>query len=293
MPCKVSPKYALIHFMNKLPEDKLKIKLIALDLDDTLLDKDAQISEENVKALQKCVEKGIYVVLCSGRAEDGILPFVRRLDIAGKECGRFLIAINGCSVFDLHKRVQIYCKSVPSDILLRANELSEEMDLLSEVYSPDTIYYRKETKWTRLDVDLCLLKGEEVEDYESFLKEKSFPKMLIPGEPERLQVLQEKLKSEFKDRAVVFTSKPYFLELLPPNCGKGEAIEYLAKTLGFGLDECMCFGDSMNDENMIVKCEHSVAMKNGLDYIKDKAKYVSEKTNNESGVADFINKFVL
>ena len=64
---------------------KLPVNLIALDLDDTLLNDDRQITDLNVKALRECVQKGIYVVLCSGRAEDAILPFVRRLEIAGKD----------------------------------------------------------------------------------------------------------------------------------------------------------------------------------------------------------------
>ena len=65
--------------------NKYDIRLIALDLDDTLLNDDRQISDGNVAALRECAERGIYVVLCSGRAEDAILPFVRRLEIAGKE----------------------------------------------------------------------------------------------------------------------------------------------------------------------------------------------------------------
>ena len=96
---------------------KLDVKLIALDLDDTLLDDNRQISDENVKALQECASRGIYVVLCSGRAEDAILPFVRRLEIAGTKAGRFIVAINGCSIFDLHERKQIFCQKVQPDIL--------------------------------------------------------------------------------------------------------------------------------------------------------------------------------
>ncbi|MCR5219078.1 Cof-type HAD-IIB family hydrolase [Treponema sp.] len=272
--------------------EKLNPKLIALDLDDTLLDKNTQIPEENVKALQQCAQKGIYVVLCSGRAEEGILPFVRKLDIAGSQAGRFLIAINGCSVFDLHLRQQIYKKTVDADVLLRADQLATENGLDTEVYSPDTIFYAKETKWTRLDVDLCHVKGEIIEDYKNFLK-KGFPKMLIPGEPEKVAVLQDKLKAEFGDRAVIFTSKPFFLELLPPACGKGEAIEYLCSHLGFGIEEAMCFGDSMNDESMIRKCGYGVAMCNGLDYIKNIADYVTEDDNNSGGVGRFIQKYVL
>ena len=92
--------------------EKLNVKLIALDLDDTLLNNDRQISDENVAALQECARRGIYIVLCSGRAEDAILPFVRRLEVAGLETGKYLIAINGCSIFDMHKRQQIFCSKV-------------------------------------------------------------------------------------------------------------------------------------------------------------------------------------
>jgi hypothetical protein len=271
---------------------KLDVKLIALDLDDTLLNDDRQISDGNVEALRKCAEKGIYVVLCSGRAEDAILPFVRRLEIAGKEAGRFIIAINGCSIFDMHTRQQIFCQKVKPEILLRTNEIAESYGLKTEVYTPDTIYYKQATKWTKLDVDLCGLKGEAVENYTEFLK-KSFTKMLVPGEPEELQELQKILRAEFGNRAVIFTSKPYFLEVLPPNCGKGEAVEWLSNQLGFGLENTMGFGDSMNDETLIRMAGYGVAMINGLDEIKKIANFVTDLDNNHDGVGDFLQKHVL
>ena len=278
--------------MQKLPKEKLNVKLIALDLDDTLLNKDTAISEDNVRALQRAAALGIYVVLCSGRAEDAILPYMRKLNIAGTQAGRYLIAVNGCSVFDLHARQQIYKRVVDPEILLHADEETEKMGLRSEVYTPDTIYYREETKWTKLDVDLCGLKGKTVANYRDFLQ-KGFVKMLIPGEPDELLVLQDKLKADFGDSAVVFTSKPFFLEILPPNCGKGESIKWLSEHIGLPSGSTMGFGDSMNDESMIRLCDYGVAMCNGLDYIKDIADFVTEKDNNHSGVGDFIQKYVL
>lgn len=272
--------------------DKLDIRLIALDLDDTLLNDNREITDGTVAALRECAERGIYVVLCSGRAEDAILPFVRRLEIAGKEAGRFLIAINGCSIFDLHKRQQVFCRKVEPEILIRTNEIAEARGLRSEVYTPDTIYYREETKWTKLDVDLCGLKGAAVADYDEFLKT-GFTKMLVPGEPAELLELQAELRAEFGDRAVIFTSKPYFLEILPPNCGKGEAVSWLASELGFGMDKVMGFGDSMNDESMIRMAGYGIAMCNGLPYIQEAADFVTEQDNNNSGVGNFIRKYVL
>lgn len=277
---------------NKLPNKKLDVKLIALDLDDTLLNDNREIPENTILALRKCAEKGIYVVLCSGRAEDGILPFIRKLEIAGTQAGKFLIAINGCSVFDLHSRTQIYKKIVPTEVLLHCDDEAEKMGLDSEIYTPDTIFYAKETKWTRLDVDLCHLKGEVAKDYKKLL-EKGSCKMLIPGEPEKLIILQEKLKKDLGEKAVIFTSKPYFLEILPPNCGKGEAISWLANHIGIDIKNCMGFGDSMNDESMIKLCGYGIAMENGLDYVKNIADFVTEKDNNHGGVGDFIEKYVL
>lgn len=271
---------------------KLDVKLIALDLDDTLLNDNREITDMTVATLRECVERGIYVVLCSGRAEDAILPFVRRLEIAGKQGGRFLIAINGCSIFDLHKRLQIFCKKVEPEILIRTNQMAEIHGLRTEVYTPDTIYYREETKWTKLDVDLCGLKGAKVENYNEFLK-KGFTKMLVPGEPAELLQLQNELRSEFGNRAVIFTSKPYFLEILPPNCGKGEAVNWLVNELGFGMDKVMGFGDSMNDESLIRMAGYGVAMSNGLEKIKSIADFVTDYDNNHDGVGFFIKENVL
>ena len=251
-----------------------------------------QITDVTVEALRDCARKGIYIVLCSGRAEDAILPFVRKLEIAGMEAGRFLIAINGCSIFDLHKRQQIFCRKVESDILLRTNEIAEARGLRSEVYTPDTIYYREETQWTKLDVDLCGLKGAAVENYEDFLKT-GFTKMLVPGDPAQLLDLQRELRAEFGDRAVIFTSKPYFLEILPPNCGKGEAVSWLANELKIPMEKTMGFGDSMNDESLIRMTGHGVAMCNGLEAIKSIARHVTDCDNNHDGVGDFIKKYVL
>ena len=75
------------------------------------------------------------------------------------------------------------------------------------------------------------LKGVEDPNYDELLKT-GFTKMLVPGDPKVLLTLQDELRAEFGEKAVIFTSKPYFLEILPPNCGKGEAVLWLANHLG-------------------------------------------------------------
>ena len=145
---------------------------------------------------------------------------------------------------------------------------------------------------TKLDVDLCGLKGVAVSNYDDFIKQ-GFTKMLIPGEPEQLLELQKILRDEFGSRAVIFTSKPYFLELLPPDCGKGEAVTWLANELHIPIEQTMGFGDSMNDESLIRMTGHGVAMCNGLDAIKSIAAYVTEYNNNNDGVGQFLYTHVI
>ncbi|MBQ1726555.1 MAG: HAD-IIB family hydrolase, partial [Treponema sp.] len=81
--------------------------------------------------------------------------------------------------------------------------------------------------------------------------------------------------------------------ILPPNCGKGEAISWLSDHIGLDKNRTMGFGDSMNDESMIRLCKYGVCMKNGLDYIKGIADFTTEYDNNSSGVGMFIEKNVL
>ena len=276
----------------KLPENKLNVKLIAFDLDDTLLNKETKITPRTLAAIQKAASQGIYIVLCSGRAENGILPYVRALNIAGSQQGRYLIAFNGASIFDLHLRKQIYTNQVDTEILKYVYSEAKKRDMPSVVYAPSIVYSWKDTEWARMDAKLCNLKFELVEDFEKFL-ENGFPKMLVPSEPEKVKELKEFLCEKLAGRADIFISKPFFLEVMSAGVGKGPSILKLADLLGIPHEMTMAFGDSMNDESMLRHCQYGVAMSNGLDYIKDICKFVTRYDNNNDGIADFLENYVL
>lgn len=278
--------------MQKLPNGKVAPKLVALDLDDSLLNNELLISDRTVSAVQKAAEQNIYVVICSGRSPSAILPFVRRLDLAGTEQGRYAVASNGSVVVDLHKREEIYSAKVDGDVLAQAKKAADKVGLPCQVYSSSMVYASVDNEYTRMDSKLTGVPSEVVPDFENFVKS-GFAKMMVPGDPKILVGLQKELAARFEGRAVVLISKPYFLEILPANCGKGEALEFLCGRLGINMKDVMAFGDSMNDESMIVKCGLSVAMSNGLDKIKDEAAFVTRLTNDQDGIADFVEQFVL
>ncbi len=276
----------------KIPESKLNVKLIALDLDDTLLNKDCIITPKTLSALHKACDQGIYVVLCSGRANNGILPYVKQLNISDKQYGKYIIAFNGSSIYDLQKNQEFYKQSVPPEILHYVYQEAKNRGISSIVYSPDTIFSWEDSEWAKLDAKLCNLKFEVKQDFDSFLNN-DFPKMLVPSEPEKITALKEFLSEKIGDKADIFISKPFFLEVMPKNVGKGSAINILAQKLNLPPNSTMAFGDSMNDEQMIRLCTYGVAMKNGLDYIKNIADFVTESDNNNDGIAEFLEKYVL
>jgi hydroxymethylpyrimidine pyrophosphatase-like HAD family hydrolase len=91
----------------------------------------------------------------------------------------------------------------------------------------------------------------------------------------------------------LFTSKPYFLEILPPGVDKGYALSKIAEKEGVSAEEVMAVGDSMNDESMLRWAGLGIAMLNGEEGAKKAAREVSRYTNDEDGVADLIERHVL
>lgn len=279
-------------FSEKIPGEKLNVCLIAFDLDDTLLNGAGEISGRTVDVIRLCARRGIFIVLCSGRAENGILPFVRRLDIAGTAAGRYIICINGAEIFDLHRRLPVYEQKLGSGVLKIVHKEAAARNLGCNVCDADTIYADRDTVWTRKDSVLCGLNFKVVENFDSFL-EMGHPKILVPAPEKDVAEFLPFLKEKLKGRAEVFTSKPYFLEVMPSDCGKGQAVLWLANYLGVRKIETMAFGDSFNDESMLRRVEFGVCMKNGQREMKKIARFVTQKTNDDDGVADFIEKYVL
>ena len=146
------------------------IKIIAVDLDDTLLKEDLSISDYTVDVLRKAAQKGIYIVIASGRTDNAILPYVRRLELAGTQKGRYIISQNGAVIVDLHARLPIYERFVEPSVLIYANTEAKKIGLFPEVYNESTIFVQEMNSWTELDVKLSGLKVSITPDFETYLQ---------------------------------------------------------------------------------------------------------------------------
>ncbi len=270
---------------------KLYPRIIAMDLDDTLLKHDLTISDHTVEVLQACTDRGILVVLASGRAPEAMYPYAKRIGIDKQNS--YIVANNGSQILMSDTRELIYERYLPEAIAIEAFRLTVAAGLSCHIYDDKTIYVSRETEYSDRDYRLSGLKPIVPDDFEEVIRRGVY-KLVIPGHPEYVTPVEAEFKVLFRDRATVFVSKPFFLEVLPLNAGKGEALQEIAETiLTYSRNDVMAFGDSMNDESMIRYAGLSVAMKNSRQEILDLAKCITDRTNDDDGIADFLEKYVL
>ena len=266
-----------------------KFRAVLFDLDDTLLRDDLTISPFTCDLLCKVAAAGIYVVLVSGRTREGICQFGNKIGLFNFPGGRYVISENGSEVFDVKEKKALFSTFVDKSISGILEKLAVNSSFSVTVYQNGEIFTSKDTKWTRLDQQLTGFKFNLVEDFFPFLGNGNFSKIVLGDDRENLLPLEPRLQSLLGDKASVCFSKPYFLEILPPDGGKGNALRHLTeKILGFSADDVTCFGDSFNDKTMLEYAFNSVAMMNASDEIKALARFTTDFSNNEEGVAKFL-----
>jgi len=267
-----------------------EITLLALDLDDTLLREDLTISFHTKNVLKRVEEAGIIVVLASGRSPKAMERYARDLGLH-KRPG-YLVCNNGTTIQESHTGTIVKEFFLPIEASLAVFDLVDAEGFPVQIYEDGTIYVSRRNEYADIDQKLTGLRQVVVDNFRSFLAAGT-QKMVIPGDPALLKSLEVLLKTFIGDRVTIFTSKPYFLEILPPATGKGEALAVVAQMLGIDRNQVMAIGDSMNDESMIRWAGYGVAMLNGDPRIKAIAKAVTGRTNEEDGVADFVEQHLL
>ena len=247
--------------------------MLALDLDDTLLRSDLTISYRTRHVIRRAQEAGIVMVLTSGRIPASIGHFSRILGLH-KHSG-YIICNNGAMIQESHTGTIVNEVRLDVETALSVYELAEAEGFPVQIYEYD-IMYESRTK----------------EDFRARAGG-GCHKLLIPGDPMLLVPLESIIRTYLGENITLFTSKPYYLEILPVKTDKGTALEKVAGIMGIKPEEVLAIGDSMNDEAMIRWAGMGVAMVNGDERIKSIADLVTEKDNDNDGVAEVIEKYVL
>lgn len=264
--------------------------ILAADLDDSLLRTDLTISMRTKSAIKKAEAAGYLVVLASGRLSLAMEKYVRILNLHKKK--GYVISSNGALITESNTGSIVHQAKLPSETALMVYDLADAEGFSVQIYEGDTIYVSRRNEFADMDVKLTNLHQVVAEDFRSMAQAGPL-KLLVPGDPMILKPLAEILKNYLEEKATIFTSKPYFLEILPANCHKGSALAIIADLVQVPRESVIAIGDSMNDEAMIRWAGVGVCMQNGCEEIKKIADIVTRKINDDDGVAAFIEEYLL
>lgn len=280
------------------------IKLIASDMDGTLLNSEHHIPEKNKNLINIAQQNNIHFVVATGRAYYEALPPLKEAKI---NCD--VISFNGGIIYDKNGNMLDIVPLPPKDIYYTI-EIFKSLDISYQLYTKDTVYTNSIETDVQAYVDLITAIGQtpnvdhlredakrrqkeghltEVENVDLFLNQPNNPAIKIIGIDSNLEKLAKakKLLSE-NENITVTSSGVNNLEIMDKRATKGEALKKIIKKYSLSLDDIIAIGDNLNDTAMIEIAGLGIAMKNGAPELKNLAKITTEKTNNESGVAETI-----
>lgn len=266
------------------------IKVIFLDMDETLLDENHRISEYTKNKLIKFQENGGRVILISGRNLSGILEYAKELKL-DKYDGYFG-CFNGAVVYKfLNGKLRVDFKNIlNSDKLLEVNKFVKENNLSMMLYNGKKIIIENNNEYSVYENMLRDVVIYSKYDITDDIKKMKISKAVILANPKNSKEYVTMLNNKIPDFEF-YLSRDCYIECTNFGINKGNFFEYMLKKLKVDNKNTICFGDSDNDYKMLEKSVNSVAMINGKRRVKDVAKYITNFDNTSDGVIKFLEKY--
>lgn len=272
------------------------VKLIAIDLDGTLLNSRKKISEANIHAIQEAQGRGLKVIICTGRIFAGAMTFARELGLSNGP----MIGCNGALIKELETGEMLYSQALDMEDCLEVVRSCHEEDLYFHLYVKDTLFSEKlqmaALSYLERNRDLpedLRMDIRIVEDVEKILVESGTAPtkfVVISEDTQKLAKVRQKVGR--LDNVNIVSSDADNFEVIHRDVSKGRALKYIAELLGISMRETMAIGDNENDISMFEAAGLSVAMGNAIDTIKGMAHHVTD-SNDEDGVAKAIRRYAL
>ncbi|WP_416197538.1 MAG: HAD family phosphatase [Sporanaerobacter sp.] len=273
----------------------MSYKLIATDMDGTLLNSQNKITDRNKKAILEALEAGVKVILCTGRIFTSALYYAKTLKLDTP-----IIACNGAYIAEQDKSKIIYEEPISIESFKKIVEIAEEENMYYHFYDDSTFYARElndtimnymnwnkeRDEMDRIDIRIVKNPLDTIKDE----NRKVYKIVFVDENREKLKRFREKI-STIKGIEVA-SSWWSNVEVMNEGVSKGKALNKLCDMLNISMDEVIAIGDNENDIPMLKVAGLGIAMANGEGVAKDAADYIAD-TNDESGVGKIIEKFIL
>ncbi|WP_125770809.1 Cof-type HAD-IIB family hydrolase [Companilactobacillus furfuricola] len=267
-------------------------KLIAIDLDDTLLNTQKTISQQNENIIKQALKQNIKIVLCSGRTHNAVKNYAQRLGITGDD--QYLITNGGAIIETANQKIlheqalsnQFYRNFVD---FVHENHLHYNVvDDKSNTYTSSETWFDKYTIAQAFENDSGLF----IRESDQLPNDFKILKAIINGNKDELDQISDLVHQTYDENYFVVRTGEGFLEVFPKNVNKGAALKQLTSQLGIALSDTIAIGDRDNDIPMLKIAGKGIAMENGQPGVKKVADYITQD-NNHDGVGLAIQKFAL
>lgn len=267
------------------------IKLIALDLDGTLVNESLEISARTLDVLRRVeAEKGVKVVLATGRMFPSAIPFARTLGVTSP-----LIAYQGAMIRDIRESLAdvlshpiLFHRPIELEITRKIIDIVQEQDLHANIYINDRLYTTRFNPNSTYYQKISGVVPQQADDLLAILTEAPSKIMIIDDACDRLV---SHLREAFPATLSICKSRYNFCEIVDASVSKWQAIQHLMQEWDIRPEEVMAIGDQENDLSMLEGAGIGVAMGNAPDNVKERANYVTESIDHD-GAARAIEKFV-
>ena len=266
----------------------MKYKVLAFDLDGTLTNSEKIITERTRRAIHAAQEDCCTIVLASGRPIYGIMPLARELKL--HEHGGYILAYNGACIMDCRANKTLYDRKIPDIYSSQICQFAMEHNYAILTYEGDCVITNKiNNRYVQIEAEINHLPVKQIDNMDTYIR---FPvnKFIIAEDPQIVEKEIPTVRRRFPSLNV-FTSAPFFMEIVPPAIDKSYTLKYLLTILGYTAEQLAAFGDGGNDVMMLKEAGMGVAMANAVDQAKRAAKHIT-LSNDEDGCGVAIEKMM-
>ena len=255
----------------------MSYKLIAVDMDGTLLNSQKEISKETIKIIQKLPDEGIIFTLCTGRPIQGVADYAGQLGLTGP-----VITYNGAVIVKADSREVLFQQNLLREDARKILEMGQRHQTTQCIWAGGRLYSNELNHRIHEYKKLSGVEPLLAEDFEALL-DLGVTKVIWDDEPEKVQRMLGNLQENDFSEVTYCTSTPEFLELFSSRVSKAIAMEKLGALYHIKREEMVAMGDGLNDLSMIEYAGLGIAMGNAEPAIKAAAGYITD-TNDADGV---------
>ncbi|MFW6230051.1 MAG: Cof-type HAD-IIB family hydrolase [Halanaerobium sp.] len=254
----------------------MNYKMIAIDLDNTLLTTEKKIDKEAVNLIKEADKKGKKVILATGRMFEAAVPFLEKLKLDTP-----LITYNGALVKDKSGKV-IQESTISRNLTKEIIKFAEDYGMHIHFYNEGNYYYRWKNNYAKEYDEITGVSGIETRvKLQDYIKNPALKLLIIEAEKKRREYFKNELNKFYRNRLSISSSMETYIEITAANVNKGRALADLADDYNILPEEIVAIGDGYNDLSMLEMAGLGVAMENAPEEVRSRADRITQSNDNQ------------